>query len=184
MKTPPPVDPLYVTTIKTPPPVWEEYMSEIRSASSSSSYTKLTPHGFVYNPNDDWEDNTCPEFHNDSLSDLKAFLSEGGEEIDKVGYAKSSVEETHEQYETPSFSLRYIEVATRNFSPANKIGQGFSGSVYKGMVPNGKMIAVKQLSLKSDQGKVEFLNEVNTISTLRHPNIIRLLGHCAENATS
>ncbi|XP_026395695.1 probable LRR receptor-like serine/threonine-protein kinase RFK1 isoform X1 [Papaver somniferum] len=89
--------------------------------------------------------------------------------------------ETHEPYETATFSFRYIEVATRNFSPANKIGQGSSGSVYKGMVPNGRTIAVKQLSLESDQGKVEFLNEVNTVSTLRHPNIIRLLGHCAEN---
>ncbi|KAI3908039.1 hypothetical protein MKW98_003684 [Papaver atlanticum] len=193
MKIPPPVDPPYVTTD------FCEYMSEIESASSSSSYTKLTHDGFVYNPNSDWDsdgddatlsyqvaskvkedDNTCPEYSNDFVSDLKAFLSEEGEETDKVEIAKLSGE-THEPYETTSFSLRYIEVATKNFSPAYKIGQGSSGSVYKGMVPNGKMIAVKQLSLKSDEGKVEFLNEVNTISTLRHPNIIRLLGHCAEN---
>ncbi|KAI3995033.1 hypothetical protein MKX01_020805 [Papaver californicum] len=190
----PPVDPLYVTTVS-----YEGVMSEIESASSSSSYTKLTSDGFVYNPKDDWdgdgddatlsyqvaskvkEGNTRPEFRNYFVSDLKAFLSEEGEKDDKVEIAKRPVEETHEPYATTSFSLRYIEVATRNFSPANKIGQGSSGSVYKGMVPNGKMIAVKQLSLKSDQGKVEFANEVNTISTLRHPNIIRLLGHCAEN---
>ncbi|KAI3833976.1 hypothetical protein MKW92_020295 [Papaver armeniacum] len=193
MKIPPPVDPPYVTTA-----VWE-YMSDIESASSSSSYTKLTRDGFVYNPNNDWdsdgddatlsyqvaskvkEDNARPEYTNDFVSDLKAFLSEGGEGIDKVEYAKPSVEETHEPSGTTSFNLRYIEVATRNFSLANKIGHGSSGSVYKGMVPNGKMIAVKQLSLKSDQGKMEFLNEVSTISTLSHPNIIRLLGYCAEN---
>ncbi|KAI3908026.1 hypothetical protein MKW98_003671 [Papaver atlanticum] len=181
MKTPP-VDPLYATTFSC-----EDFMSVIKSASSSSSYTKLTHDGFVYNPIDDWdgddaslsyqvaskvkENNTRPELHNDFVSDLKGFLSEGGEG-----------NETQETYETPTFSLRYIEVATGNFNPANKIGQGSSGSVYKGMVRNGKMIAVKQLSLKSsDQGKVVFLNEVNTISTLRHPNIIRLLGHCIEN---
>ncbi|KAI3944773.1 hypothetical protein MKW92_034572 [Papaver armeniacum] len=195
MKTPP-VDPLYGTTVGC-----EEFMSDIESASSSSSYTKLTRDGFVYNPNDDWggdgddatisyqvaskvnEDNTRSEFHNDFISDLKAFLSTGGEENDKVEYAKPSIE-TLEPYETTTFNFRYIEVATRNFSPANKIGQGSSGSVYKGMVPNGKMIAVKRLSPKSsdDQGKVEFLNEVRTISTLRHPNIVRLLGHCAENS--
>ncbi|KAI3833978.1 hypothetical protein MKW92_020297 [Papaver armeniacum] len=192
MKTPP-VDPLHMTTISC-----EEVMSEIESARRSSSYTMLKRDGFVYNANDDWdgkggdgtlpyqdaskvkEDNTLPEVHNDFVSDLKAFLSERGEENDKVEYAKTSVE-THEPYETASFSFRYIEVATRNFSSANKIGQGSSGSVYKGMLPNGRTIAVKQLSLESDQGKVEFLNEVNTISTLRHPNIIRLLGHCAEN---
>ncbi|KAI3946553.1 hypothetical protein MKW92_038589 [Papaver armeniacum] len=209
MKTPPPVDPMYVT-MKTPSvdPSYvttvfcEDYMSEIESASSSSSYTKLTRYGFVYNPNNDWdgdgdgdgdgddatlsyqvaskvkEENTRPEYTNDFISDLKAFLSEGGEENDKVEIAKPSVE-THEP---TSFSLRYIEVATKNFDPAYKIGQGSSGSVYKGMVPNGKMIAVKQLSLKSDKGKVEFLNEVNTTFTLSHPNIIRLLGHCAENS--
>ncbi|KAI3995034.1 hypothetical protein MKX01_020806, partial [Papaver californicum] len=163
MKTPLPVDPPYVTTV-----FCKEYISEIEIASSSSSYTKLTRGGFVYKTGKVKENNTRPEFHNDFVSDLKASSSEGGEEINKP-------------YETTSFSLRYIEVATTNFSPANKIGQGSSGSVYKGMVPNGKMIAVKQLSLKSDQGKVEFLNEVNTIFTLRHPNIIRLLGHCPEN---
>ncbi|XP_026382394.1 probable LRR receptor-like serine/threonine-protein kinase At1g07650 isoform X2 [Papaver somniferum] len=180
MKTPP-VDPLYAATFSC-----EDFMSVIGSASSSSSYTKLTSDGFVYNPCDDWdgddaslsyqvaskvkEKNTRPELHN-----------EGGEGNGKVEYAKLSVE-TQEMYETPAFSLRYIEVATRNFIPANKIGQGSFGSVYKGMVPNGKMIAVKQLSPESSaQGKVVFLHEVNTISTLRHPNIIRLLGHCVEN---
>ncbi|KAI3981719.1 hypothetical protein MKX01_009545 [Papaver californicum] len=84
-------------------------------------------------------------------------------------------------FETNTFNYRYLEVATKNFSSANKIGQGSSGSVYKGMVPNGMMIAVKQLHNKPDQGKLEISNEVNIVSTLRHPNVVRLFGHCTEN---
>ncbi|KAI3893957.1 hypothetical protein MKX03_007111 [Papaver bracteatum] len=167
MKTPP-VDPMYVTTVSC-----EEVMSEIEGAnSSSSSYVQLTRDGFVYNSNDDRDGEG-----DDAILSYQVALKV---KEDKIEYVKPTVE-AHEPYETTTFSSRYIEVATRNFSPANKIGQGSSGTVYKGMLPNGKMIAVKQLSVKSDQGKLEFLNEVNTISTLRHPNIIRLLGHCAEN---
>ncbi|MCL7041943.1 hypothetical protein MKW94_015487, partial [Papaver nudicaule] len=70
---------------------------------------------------------------------------------------------------------------TKNFSPANKIGDGSSASVYKGMLPNGMTIAVKQLHNKPDQGKLDISNEVQIVSTLRHPNVIRLFGHCTEN---
>ncbi|KAF9672491.1 hypothetical protein SADUNF_Sadunf11G0047800 [Salix dunnii] len=53
---------------------------------------------------------------------------------------------------TGSFTLRQLKAATENFNSANKIGEGGFGSVYKGELADGTIIAVKQLSSKSRQG--------------------------------
>ncbi|KAD1319618.1 hypothetical protein E3N88_43023 [Mikania micrantha] len=81
---------------------------------------------------------------------------------------------------TGSFTLRQIKIATNNFDVANKIGEGGFGSVYKGVLPNGTLIAVKQLSSKSKQGNREFLNELGVISALQHPHLVKLYGCCIE----
>ncbi|KAI3870072.1 hypothetical protein MKX03_017942 [Papaver bracteatum] len=83
------------------------------------------------------------------------------------------------RYENGCFEYKQIKAATENFSPANMIGRGGFGPVYKGVLPNKTAIAVKNLSSNSKQGKREFLNEINTISRLRHPNLVTLYGHCA-----
>ncbi|XAR50821.1 Non-specific serine/threonine protein kinase [Bertholletia excelsa] len=82
--------------------------------------------------------------------------------------------------QTGVFTLRQIKAATRNFDAANKIGEGGFGSVYKGMLQDGTVIAVKQLSSKSKQGNREFLNEIGMISALQHPNLVKLYGCCVE----
>ncbi|KAK9056899.1 hypothetical protein SSX86_024263 [Deinandra increscens subsp. villosa] len=81
---------------------------------------------------------------------------------------------------TGSFTLSQIKIATNNFDVANKIGEGGFGSVYKGVLPNGTLIAVKQLSSKSKQGNREFLNELGMISALQHPHLVKLYGCCIE----
>ncbi|KAJ0684351.1 putative protein kinase RLK-Pelle-DLSV family [Helianthus annuus] len=81
---------------------------------------------------------------------------------------------------TGSFTLKQIKIATNNFDLANKIGEGGFGSVYKGVLPNGTLIAVKQLSSKSKQGNREFLNELGVISAVQHPNLVKLHGCCIE----
>ena len=48
------------------------------------------------------------------------------------------------------------------------------------MLPEGKVIAVKQLSSKSKQGNREFVNEIGMISALQHPNLVKLYGCCIE----
>ncbi|XP_020597763.1 receptor-like protein kinase BRI1-like 3 [Phalaenopsis equestris] len=82
--------------------------------------------------------------------------------------------------QTGSFSLSQIKDATNNFSASNKIGEGGFGSVYRGLLSDGTVIAVKQLSSKSTQGNREFLNEMGLITALQHPNLVRLYGCCVE----
>ncbi|KAG6634345.1 hypothetical protein CIPAW_12G112100 [Carya illinoinensis] len=81
---------------------------------------------------------------------------------------------------TGTFTLRQIKTATNNFDAANKIGEGGFGSVYKGLLSDGTMVAVKQLSSKSKQGNREFLNEIGMISALQHPHLVKLYGCCVE----
>ncbi|XP_057441279.1 probable LRR receptor-like serine/threonine-protein kinase At1g07650 isoform X2 [Lotus japonicus] len=82
--------------------------------------------------------------------------------------------------QTGLFTLRQIKAATKNFDAANKIGEGGFGSVYKGLLSDGSVIAVKQLSSKSKQGNREFVNEIGMISGLQHPNLVKLFGCCVE----
>ncbi|XP_008792302.2 probable LRR receptor-like serine/threonine-protein kinase At1g53430 [Phoenix dactylifera] len=84
------------------------------------------------------------------------------------------------ELQTGYFTLKQIKTATKNFDPENKIGEGGFGSVYRGVLPDGSEIAVKQLSSKSKQGNREFINEIGMISALQHPNLVKLYGCCME----
>ncbi|KAF8657032.1 hypothetical protein HU200_060367 [Digitaria exilis] len=68
---------------------------------------------------------------------------------------------------------------TRRFN--NKLGQGAFGSVYKGDLSNGVPVAVKVLENSKGQGE-DFINEVATIGTIHHANVVRLLGFCSEGS--
>ncbi|KAK4491625.1 hypothetical protein RD792_002380 [Penstemon davidsonii] len=84
------------------------------------------------------------------------------------------------ELQTIAFTLKQIRAATNNFDTINKIGEGGFGPVYKGQLPDGTVIAVKQLSSRSRQGNREFLNEIGMISCLQHPNLVKLYGCCIE----
>ncbi|KAG4380603.1 hypothetical protein GLYMA_16G202400v4 [Glycine max] len=78
------------------------------------------------------------------------------------------------------FSLAVIEAATNNFSNDNRIGKGGFGEVYKGILFDGRQIAVKRLSKSSKQGANEFKNEVLLIAKLQHRNLVTFIGFCLE----
>ncbi|XP_074264912.1 cysteine-rich receptor-like protein kinase 5 isoform X2 [Silene latifolia] len=80
--------------------------------------------------------------------------------------------------ESLQYEFEEIQVATNNFSKDNKIGQGGFGSVYKGALPNGQLIAVKRLANGSGQGDKEFQTEIVLLAKLQHRNLVRLLGFC------
>ncbi|KAH0875581.1 hypothetical protein HID58_072943 [Brassica napus] len=75
-----------------------------------------------------------------------------------------------------SFSYENLERATDYFSNKNKLGQGGSGSVFKGVLSNGKTVAVKRLFFNTKQWVDHFFNEVNLISQIDHKNLVKLLG--------
>ena len=78
-----------------------------------------------------------------------------------------------------NFKLRELRKATGNFNPKSKLGKGGFGTVYKGLLAN-KEVAVKRVSKDSRQGKQEFIAEVTTIGSLRHKNLVKLIGWCYE----
>ncbi|KAJ0797847.1 putative protein kinase RLK-Pelle-DLSV family [Helianthus annuus] len=79
-----------------------------------------------------------------------------------------------------NFSYKELRLATDNFDRSTKIGRGGFGVVYKGILKDGKQVAVKTLSAESKQGVREFLAEINTISNVRHQNLVELIGCCVE----
>lgn len=80
----------------------------------------------------------------------------------------------------PTIPLITILNSTNNFSKASKLGEGGFGPVYKGILPDGRQIAVKRLSQFSGQGSEEFRNEVMFIAKLQHRNLVRLLACCLQ----
>ncbi|KAJ4894853.1 putative LRR receptor-like serine/threonine-protein kinase [Raphanus sativus] len=82
--------------------------------------------------------------------------------------------------QTVCYTWRQLQAATNNFDETKKLGEGGFGSVFKGELSDGTIIAVKQLSAKSCQGNREFVNEIGMISGLNHPNLVKLYGCCVE----
>lgn len=77
-----------------------------------------------------------------------------------------------------NFSYDELAVATGGFTAANLLGQGGFGYVHKGVLPNGKEIAVKSLKSGSGQGEREFQAEVEIISRVHHRHLVSLVGYC------
>ncbi|KAF7129032.1 hypothetical protein RHSIM_Rhsim10G0054700 [Rhododendron simsii] len=79
------------------------------------------------------------------------------------------------------FSLADIHLATNNFDDALVVGRGGFGKVYKGFINDGTtVVAVKLLNAESKQGAKEFWTEIKTLSTLRHPHLVTLIGYSDE----
>ncbi|XP_047152385.1 proline-rich receptor-like protein kinase PERK15 [Vigna umbellata] len=77
-----------------------------------------------------------------------------------------------------SFTHDELVMATDGFSYSNLLGQGGFGYVHKGVLPNGKIVAVKQLKSESRQGEREFHAEVDVISRVHHRHLVSLVGYC------
>ncbi|KAJ0263980.1 hypothetical protein HA466_0024170 [Hirschfeldia incana] len=80
------------------------------------------------------------------------------------------------------FSYAELELATGGFSQANFLAEGGYGSVHRGVLPEGQVVAVKQHKLASSQGDVEFCSEVEVLSCAQHRNVVMLIGFCIEDS--
>ncbi|XP_024005778.1 probable serine/threonine-protein kinase PBL20 [Eutrema salsugineum] len=88
------------------------------------------------------------------------------------------------------FSYKELSDATCGFDRILKIGEGGFGSVYKATIDNPTggdshspplTVAVKKLNRQSQQGHKQWLAEVQLLGVVNHPNVVRLLGYCAED---
>ncbi|KAK8447335.1 hypothetical protein SEVIR_8G050825v4 [Setaria viridis] len=96
--------------------------------------------------------------------------------------AKQAVERDDDVHSVKVFSYSELRKATQDFSGANKIGEGGFGSVFRGVLKDGTVVAVKVLSATSRQGVREFLTELTAISDIKHKNLVTPVGCCAEGS--
>ncbi|KAF7829368.1 putative LRR receptor-like serine/threonine-protein kinase [Senna tora] len=96
-------------------------------------------------------------------------------------YRKRNGSPPKEQGETEDstslkITIKEVYMATNNFSPSNFIGEGVAGKVYKGILSNGQHVAIKRIM---NEGQLEtFVREVRSLSHVRHPNLVSLVGYC------
>ncbi|GLT89790.1 hypothetical protein SLE2022_077610 [Rubroshorea leprosula] len=85
------------------------------------------------------------------------------------------------------FAISELKSATKNFNRSFMIGEGGFGCVYRGFIksledPSQKIeVAVKQLGKRGLQGHKEWVTEVNVLGVVEHPNLVKLVGYCAED---
>jgi serine/threonine protein kinase len=78
------------------------------------------------------------------------------------------------------FTYREMAMATKNFNSSSEVGQGGYGKVYKGILADGTLVAIKRAQEGSLQGEKEFLTEIELLSRLHHKNLVSLIGYCDE----
>lgn len=76
------------------------------------------------------------------------------------------------------FTYEELAQATDWFALDNVLGEGGFGKVYKGILADGRDIAVKQLKIGGGQGEREFRAEVEIISRIHHRHLVSLVGYC------
>ncbi|KAI5408283.1 hypothetical protein KIW84_054202 [Lathyrus oleraceus] len=79
-----------------------------------------------------------------------------------------------------AFTYGELSSATNNFSSSAQVGQGGYGKVYKGIISDGTVVAIKRAQEGSLQGEKEFLTEISLLSRLHHRNLVSLVGYCDE----
>ncbi|XP_050208664.1 probable LRR receptor-like serine/threonine-protein kinase At1g06840 [Mercurialis annua] len=79
-----------------------------------------------------------------------------------------------------SFSFKEMTQASDNFNISTQVGRGGYGRVYRGVLADGTVVAIKRAEEGSLQGQNEFLTEIKLLSRLHHRNLVSLIGYCDE----
>ncbi|KAL7263010.1 hypothetical protein ACSBR1_001222 [Camellia fascicularis] len=98
-----------------------------------------------------------------------------------VAIKKSKVAD-QSQYQTKIFTVEDLKTPTINYHESRILGQGGQGTVYKGILPDNTIVAIKKPNVADQsQSQIEqFINEVIILSQVNHRNVVKLLGCCLE----
>ncbi|XAR73935.1 Non-specific serine/threonine protein kinase [Bertholletia excelsa] len=81
----------------------------------------------------------------------------------------------------PFFPYKEIDKATNNFSDKQRLGTGAYGTVYAGKLYNDEWVAIKKIRHRDTDSVEQVMNEIKLLSSVSHPNLVRLLGCCIDN---
>jgi serine/threonine protein kinase len=103
------------------------------------------------------------------------FFRQNGGQLLQERLASQGIDST-----TKIFTAEELQRATDNYNENRILGQGGHGTVYKGVLSNEQVVAIK-ISKLIDENQVEqFVNEITILSQINHRNVVRLLGCCLE----
>ncbi|KAF5934550.1 hypothetical protein HYC85_030721 [Camellia sinensis] len=87
----------------------------------------------------------------------------------------NDIEKEASYYGVQTFSYNELQKATNNFD-SKKVGDGGFGTVYQGKLRDGSVVAVKRLYEHNFKTVEQFMNEIEILTCLRHPNLVSLYG--------
>ncbi|GKC41663.1 wall-associated receptor kinase 2-like protein [Tanacetum coccineum] len=78
------------------------------------------------------------------------------------------------------FGVKELEEATDNFAEGKILGKGGNGTVYKGTLPDKRVVAIKKSQKLDKEQREQFINEMVILTQINHTNVVQLLGFCLE----
>ncbi|MCO5575997.1 hypothetical protein L7F22_029804 [Adiantum nelumboides] len=105
----------------------------------------------------------------------KYFLQNGGVQLQDM------IVKAGGKWESRLFTAQELKEATENYADRMKLGMGGFGTVFKGVLSDGRLVAIKKAN-RDEGGNEQFLNELQILMHINHRNIVRLLGCCMETA--
>ncbi|MCL7033206.1 hypothetical protein MKW94_022553, partial [Papaver nudicaule] len=101
----------------------------------------------------------------------------GGGSVTHDGVRSAQAESEYDVANARVFTLIELIVATDEFHSERVLGEGKQGRVYMGTLSDGQKVAVKKLKRNTQEGRAEFMVEVKMLSSLKHSNLVKLIGY-------
>ncbi|KAE8655128.1 Wall-associated receptor kinase-like 14 [Hibiscus syriacus] len=109
------------------------------------------------------------------------YLRQRSNSINKQMSAKRLLSEAAGNSSVPCYAYRDIERATNGFSDTQRLGTGAYGTVYAGKLQNDDWVAIKRFRYRDPDSIDQVMNEIKLLSSVSHPNLVRLIGCCIED---